>query len=236
MLLDDLEETRNTNKSIPVITVDGPSGSGKGTISSQLAKELGWHFLDSGALYRACAFIAKATSTPLEEDPLSSLIKTVELHFLIEPRHNTLRILWGQHDITAIIRSEEYGYLASQIAIYPKVRQALLASQHAFRKAPGLIADGRDMGTVVFPDARLKIFLSATIEERAKRRYLQLKAKRKHVSLESVQIELEQRDYQDKQRSIAPLKAAKDAFIIDTTHLSIQEVLQRIKAKLQMLN
>jgi CMP/dCMP kinase len=229
LLSDDHQQT------IPVITVDGPSGSGKGTISSQLAKELGWHFLDSGALYRAFAFIAKTTLPSLAEDQLLSLSKALKLSFLTCPTDNSLRIIWKQQDITDIIRTEEYGRLASQLAIYPRIRQSLLAYQRAFCKAPGLVADGRDMGTVVFPNALLKIFLVATLEERTQRRYLQLKAKGKHVSLETVRIELEQRDNQDKQRSVAPLKAAEDAFIIDTTHLSIQEVLQCIKDKLQGL-
>ncbi|MES2997812.1 MAG: (d)CMP kinase [Pseudomonadota bacterium] len=216
----------------PVITVDGPSGSGKGTVSSQLAKELGWHFLDSGAIYRAFAFIARSTSTPLEENQLLPLVDQLTLSFLMHPRDNALRILWKQHDITDVIRTEEYGRFASQLAVYPKIRKALLGYQRAFRKPPGLVADGRDMGTLVFPDALLKVFLIATPEERAKRRYLQLKARGKHVSLSSVRRTLEQRDNQDKQRATAPLKAAKDAFIIDTTHLSVQDVLQQIKDKL----
>ena len=217
----------------PVITIDGPGGSGKGTISSRLAKELGWHFLDSGAIYRAFAFIAQTTLGSLvAEEPLLPLIAGLSLTFDLSA-DNKLKILWQQRDITAIIRTEEYGHLASQIGAYPRLRKGLLAYQRAFRKAPGLVADGRDMGTVVFPDALLKVFLFATPEERAKRRYLQLKARGKHVSLESVQTELEQRDSQDKQRSAAPLKAATDALIIDTTHLSVQDVLQRIKSQLQ---
>lgn len=219
----------------PVITIDGPSGSGKGTISSRLAKALGWHFLDSGVIYRAFAFIAQSTNTPLVEGQLLSLVDKLKLDFVIDPVHNKLKVLYQQQDITDTIRTEEYGRLASHIATYPKLREALLEFQRAFRKAPGLVADGRDMGTVVFPDAYLKIFLIATPEERAKRRYLQLKARKKHVSLESVRTELEQRDIQDKQRSAAPLKVAENAFIIDTTHLSIQEVLQCIKERLQGL-
>jgi CMP/dCMP kinase len=126
----------------------------------------------------------------------------------------------------------QYGHLASQLGTYPQFRKALLSYLRSFKQAPGLVADGRDMGTVVFPDAFLKIFLSAALKERAKRRYLQLKARGKHVSLESVQTELEQRDKQDMQRSAAPLKAAENAYIIDTTHLSVSDVLQRIKQKL----
>jgi CMP/dCMP kinase len=221
------------NSIAPVITVDGPSGSGKGTVSAQLAKELGWHFLDSGAIYRALAFIVKKTVNTLEEDRLLPLVdELINLSFIYSP-DNKLAIHWKQCDITERIRTENYGRLASQLGALPRLRQALLAYQRAFRKAPGLVADGRDMGTVVFPDALLKIFLWATLQERAKRRYLQLKARGKRVSLGSVQAALEQRDNQDKQRSSAPLKAAETAFIIDTSHLSVQEVLQCIKRKLQ---
>lgn len=217
----------------PVITIDGPGGSGKGTVSSQLAEKLGWHFLDSGAIYRAFAFIAVETATPLEEASLLPLVNQLTLRFISDPSDNKLKILWEQRDISEDIRTEACGRLASRLGAYPKVRVALLDYQRAFRTAPGLVADGRDMGTVVFPDAQLKIFLFASPEERAKRRYLQLKARGKRVSLGAVQTELEQRDNQDKQRSTAPLKAAKDAFMIDTTHLSVQDVLQRILDKLQ---
>ncbi|BBB15265.1 cytidylate kinase [Candidatus Rickettsiella viridis] len=220
--------------SAPVITIDGPGGSGKGTVSSQLAEKLGWHFLDSGAIYRAFAFIAVATATPLEEVSLLPLVNQLTLRFISNPTDNKLKILWEERDITEDIRTEESGRLASRLGAYPKVREALLDYQRAFRKAPGLVADGRDMGTVVFPDAVLKIFLFASPEERAKRRYLQLKARGKRVSLDAVRTELDQRDNQDKQRSTAPLKAAKDAFMIDTTHLSVQDVLQRILDKLQV--
>jgi len=219
---------------VPVITIDGPGGSGKGTVSSQLAKKLGWHFLDSGAIYRAFAFIAVETATPLEEASLLPLVNQLTLRFISNPADNKLKILWEERDITEGIRTEESGRLASRLGAYPKVREALLDYQRAFRKAPGLVADGRDMGTVVFPDAALKIFLFASPEERAKRRYLQLKARGKRVSLDAVRTELDQRDNQDKQRSTAPLKAAKDAFMIDTTHLSVQDVLQRILDKLQV--
>lgn len=217
---------------IPVITIDGPSGSGKGTISHLLAQELGWHFLDSGAIYRAAAWIAIATETPIEEDSLLPLATNLALNFSIQSSEQLLRIFWQQQDITDDIRTEEIGQLASKLGGYPKVRQALLAYQRAFRRAPGLVADGRDMGSVVFPDAQLKIFLEASLEERAKRRYLQLKARGKHVSLNAVRAELEQRDRQDRQRPVAPLIAPKEAITIDTTHLSIQEVLQLIKSKL----
>ncbi len=228
-----LLNTDESSSLVPVITIDGPSGSGKGTISSLLAQELAWHFLDSGAIYRALAWFALLTKTPLEEESLLPLIQQLALSFSLHPSDKRLQIFCEQRDISEIIRSEEYGRLASQLGAYPKVRQDLLAYQRAFRKAPGLVADGRDMGSVVFPDASLKIFLEASLEERAKRRYLQLKAKGKHVSLNAVRAELERRDSKDRQRPIAPLIAPVGATIIDTTHLSIQDVLQRIKAKLQ---
>jgi CMP/dCMP kinase len=217
---------------IPVITIDGPSGSGKGTIAHLLAQDLAWHFLDSGAIYRAAAWIAMSTQTAIEEDKLLPLVADLDLNFSVRASDQLLRIFWQQRDITDSIRAQEIGQLASQLGTYPKVRQALLAYQQAFRRAPGLVADGRDMGSVVFPDAELKIFLEASLEERAKRRYLQLKAKEKHVNLNAVRAELEQRDRQDRQRPIAPLVAPSGAITIDTTHLSIQEVLQLIKSKL----
>lgn len=228
MLLLDTEK----KSSIPVITIDGPSGSGKGTISLLLAEELAWHFLDSGAIYRAAAWIALSTQTPFEEDKLFPLMTDLDLHFSLAVSDQTLRIFWQQHDITDQIRTPEIGQLASQLGAYPKVRQTLLAYQRTFRRAPGLVADGRDMGSVVFPDAELKIFLEADLEERAKRRYFQLKAKGKHVSLNAVRAGLEQRDRQDRERPVAPLIAPLGAITIDTTSLSIQEVLQLIRNKL----
>lgn len=224
----------NSEKSavIPVITIDGPSGSGKGTISYLLAQDLAWHFLDSGAIYRIAAWVAAQTQTPFLEKQLLPIMVDLERNISVQTLAKQLRIFWQQQDITESIRTEKIGQLASKLGTYPKVRQSLLAYQRSFRRAPGLVADGRDMGSVVFPDARLKIFLDASLEERAKRRYLQLKAKGKHVSLSAVRAELEQRDHQDRQRPVAPLIVPTGAIIIDTTHLSIQEVLQLIKSKL----
>lgn len=224
----------NSEKSslIPVITIDGPSGSGKGTISYLLAQDLAWHFLDSGAIYRIAAWAAVDTQTPFKEEQLLPIISNLELNISVQVIAKRFRIFWQQQDITESIRTEEIGQLASKLGTYPKVRQSLLAYQRSFRRVPGLVADGRDMGSVVFPDAKLKIFLDASLEERAKRRYLQLKTKRKHVSLSAVRAELEQRDRQDRQRPVAPLVVPTGAVTIDTTHLSIQEVLQCIKRKL----
>lgn len=216
----------------PVISIDGPSGSGKGTISCLLAQDLEWHFLDSGAIYRIAAWVAAEAKIPFEEASLLPIMADLEQHINVQSIAKQFRIFWQQQDITESIRTEKIGQLASKLGTYPKVRQSLLAYQRSFRRAPGLVADGRDMGSVVFPDAKLKIFLDASLEERAKRRYLQLKAKGKHVSLSAVRAELEQRDRQDRQRLVAPLIVPTGAIIIDTTHLSIQEVLQLIKSKL----
>ncbi|TLY47463.1 MAG: (d)CMP kinase [Gammaproteobacteria bacterium] len=220
------------SSSIPVITIDGPSGSGKGTISYLLAQDLAWHFLDSGAIYRIAAWVATETQTPFEEDRLLPIMSDLEQNISVQTIAKRFRIFWQQQDITESIRTEEIGQWASKLGTYPKVRQSLLVYQRSFRRPPGLVADGRDMGSVVFPDAKLKIFLDASLEERAKRRYLQLKAKGKHVSLSAVRAELEQRDCQDRQRPVAPLVVPTGAIIIDSTHLSIQQVLQLIKSKL----
>ncbi|OIZ99931.1 cytidylate kinase [Rickettsiella grylli] len=219
------------NSAVSVITIDGLSGSGKGTLGQLLARDLSWHFLDSGAIYRAAAWIALSTQTPFEEDKLLPLMGDLSLHFSAQP-DQTQQVFWDKQEITASIRTTEIGQLASQLGMYPQVRKALLAYQRAFRRAPGLVADGRDMGSVVFPDALLKIFLTASLEERAKRRYLQLKPMRKHVSLNAVRAELKLRDRRDKERRVAPLIVPLDAITIDTTSLGVQEALQIIKSKL----
>lgn len=217
---------------VPVITIDGLSGSGKGTLGQLLARELSWHFLDSGAIYRAAAWRALSTQTPFEEAKLLPLMDDLSLHFSTRVSDQTQRFFWQKQDITTSIRTPEIGQLASQLGTYPKIRKALLAYQRAFRRAPGLVADGRDMGSVVFPDAVLKLFLKASLEARAKRRYSQLKLTRKHVSLDAVRTELEQRDRRDRERLLAPLVAPSGAITVDTTNLSIQDVLQLIKSKL----
>lgn len=225
-------EKKTSFFSIPVISIDGPSSSGKGTISCLLAQDLAWHFLDSGAIYRIAAWVAAAAKIPFEEESLLPIMADLERNISVRSIAKRFRIFWQQQDITESIRTEAIGQLASKLGTYPKIRQSLLAYQRSFRRAPGLVADGRDMGSVVFPDAKLKIFLDASLEERAKRRYLQLKAKGKHVSLSAVRAELGQRDHQDRQRLVAPLIVPTGAIVIDTTHLSIQEVLQLIKSKL----
>ena len=216
-------------KPVPVITIDGPSGSGKGTVAALLAGKLGWNFLDSGALYRLLAFAARNHGVDrTNEEALKVLAEHLDVQFgAARDGHGMVIILEGE-DVTEAIRNETVGAGASQVAALPVVRTALLQRQKAFREAPGLVADGRDMGTVVFPDAPLKIFLTASAEERARRRYLQLKARGDDVNLASLLEEIRERDERDTQRAVAPLKPAEDAIQLDSTTLSIEEVLQRI--------
>ncbi|EHY77502.1 MULTISPECIES: (d)CMP kinase [Stutzerimonas stutzeri subgroup] len=214
---------------VPVITIDGPSGSGKGTVAALLAGELGWNFLDSGALYRLLAFAARNHGVDLtNEEALKVLAEHLDVQFgAARDGHGMIIILEGE-EVTESIRNEQVGAGASQVAALPVVRTALLQRQKAFREAPGLVADGRDMGTVVFPDAPLKIFLTASAEERARRRFLQLKARGDDVNLASLLEEIRERDERDTQRAVAPLKPADDAVQLDSTTLSIEEVLQKI--------
>ncbi|MBB4821352.1 cytidylate kinase [Pseudomonas alcaligenes] len=214
----------------PVIAIDGPGGSGKGTVAGLLAKRLGWNLLDSGALYRLLAFAARNHGVDLtNEESLKVLAAHLDVQFLSNAG-GVQRIILEGEDVSDVIRTETVGAGASQVAALPAVRDALLQRQRAFQEAPGLVADGRDMGTVVFPDAPLKVFLTATAEERARRRYLQLKGKGMEVEMASLLNEIIERDERDTQRSVAPLKPAADALILDSTHLSIDEVLERILA------
>ncbi len=222
------------NETIPVITIDGPSGTGKGTISQCLAQSLGWHLLDSGALYRVLALAVKQHAIDLDNDEaIAVLAAHCDVQFKSAHNATTLRIIFEGADVTEAIRSEECGNTASIIAAISGVRQALLARQRAFRELPGLVTDGRDMGTVVFSDAQLKIYLEASKEERVKRRYKQLKEKGINVNLTKLHEELDERDRRDTEREVAPLKPAKDAFIIDTTGLSIEQVLESILEKVK---
>ena len=220
------------NETTPsVICLDGPSGVGKGTICLAVAKKLGWHILDSGSLYRITAlqvtrnFPEQEIST-LDETQLAEIAKNLSVKY--EEINNELAIFLDGEDITRLIRNEEIGSKASQIAAISPVREALLARQRAFLLTPGLIADGRDMGTVVFPQAVLKIYLTASAEERAQRRYKQLKDKGIDANLSSLVEELRIRDDRDMNRKAAPLKPASDAIIIDTTLLDIEQVTSEV--------
>jgi CMP/dCMP kinase len=205
-----------------VITIDGPSGSGKGTIARLIAKSLGWHYLESGALYRVLAFASiKLDIQEHEVDRLVSLARDLPVKF--ETNQDNTAIYWSQYDITNEIHTEYYGNLASKIAAIPALRAALLSRQRIFATPPGLVTDGRDMGTVVFPEAPLKFFLLADREERAKRRYAQLKGKGINVSLEGVLQELAERDFRDEHRETSPLRPAEGAILIDTTSLTIDQ-------------
>ena len=217
------------------ITIEGPRGSGKGTVAGLLARRLGWNLLDSGALYRLLAFAAGNHGVDLtNEELLKALAAHLDVQFLAGEEGQLQRIILEGDDVSNDIRNEQVGAGASQVAALPAVREALLQRQRAFREAPGLIADGRDMGTVVFPDAPLKIFLTASAEERARRRYLQLKAKGDDVSLSSLLDEIRARDERDTQRSVAPLKPAADAIQLDSTELSIEQVLERILSEVAL--
>jgi CMP/dCMP kinase len=221
-------------KQFPVITIDGPSGSGKGTVSQLIAQRLGWHFLDSGALYRLTALAAQQHGLDLaNEASLAILAGHLDVQFITNAQGAAARILLEGVDVTDTIRTEQCGEAASKISVFPNVRAALLERQRAFRLAPGLVADGRDMGSIVFPDAFLKVFLTASAKERAQRRYKQLKAKGLNVNLATVLEELLVRDQRDKDRSVAPLKPTQDAIVLDTTGLSVKQVVDEILAHYQ---
>lgn len=216
---------------IPVVTVDGPGGSGKGTITQMLAKKLGWHLLDSGALYRLTALAATRQGVALDDpSQLIGVAASLNVAFEPTPPGEPVKVLLAGDDVTAEIRTEVCGDNASKVAMIQPVRDALLQRQRDFRVAPGLVADGRDMGTVVFPDAPVKIFLTASAEERAQRRYSQLKDAGVNVNIVALLEEIRVRDERDMNRSAAPLKPADDAQVIDSTGLSIEEVLDRCMA------
>jgi cytidylate kinase len=226
------ESMTDSGQDIPVITIDGPGGSGKGTIAMRLAENLGWHFLDSGALYRLVSVAALDRGIgPGEEAALGRVAESLDVNFGVSG--DGMVILLDGNYITGRLRSENVSIFASKIAVLPIVRTALVQRHLAFRKPPGLVADGRDMGTVIFPDAALKIFLTADAEARAKRRYKQLKEKGESVNLSRLFRDIKKRDERDSSRAIAPLKPAEDAHVIDSTELSINEVLQKIQLILE---
>jgi cytidylate kinase len=211
-----------------VVTIDGPSGSGKGTISRLVAQHLGWNLLDSGALYRLVALAGSRHALAADDVEGHALLAgTMDAAFGVGPLGEERVILDGA-DVTGHIRLESAGQGASRVAAWPAVRQALLARQRAFASPPGLIADGRDMGTVVFPDAALKIYLTASAEERAVRRHKQLKDKGCDVSLAALSREITERDHRDTTRAVAPLKPAADAVQIDSTGITVEAVVARV--------
>lgn len=215
---------------IPVITVDGPSGTGKGTVCSFLADWLGWHFLDSGALYRLLALAAQKRGLPTTDiTGLAQLAENLDIEFEVQGAGRLVKVVLDGEDATDAIRTEECGHAASVVAAIPEVRRALLSRQHGFHQAPGLVADGRDMGTVVFPTANLKIFLTASAEERAKRRHKQLKEKGISANLRHLSADISARDERDSQRAVSPLKPAEDAVVIDTSEMDIDTVVGSIR-------
>ena len=209
----------------PVICIDGPSGAGKGTLSQRLATDLGWHLLDSGALYRVVGFAGRLAAVSLEDsDAVAGIARSLDVDF--RPTDGGVSVWLSGEDVTAHLRTEEGGRDASTVAALPAVREALLLRQQELARPPGLIADGRDMGTVVFPRALLKIFLTASAEARAERRFHQLQGMGESVSLARLLTDIQERDARDQSRTVSPLVPAEDAIIIDSTALSADEVLQ----------
>ncbi|MCY7313586.1 MAG: (d)CMP kinase [Pseudoxanthomonas sp.] len=214
----------------PVMTIDGPSGAGKGTVSRIVAKRLGWHYLDSGALYRAVGVAASWANLDIS-DPAALVRCTFDTAVsFVENPSGARRVLVNGADTPTELRLETTGAVASAIAAFPEVRSALKERQRAFRQPPGLVADGRDMGTVIFTDAAYKVFLTASAEERAERRYNQLKDKGVSVTLDGLLREILARDARDAQRTVAPLRPAEDAVLIDTTGQNIEQVVERVLA------
>lgn len=215
----------------PVIAIDGPTASGKGTIAQQVAARLGYNYLDSGALYRLLALAALRTGTAAEDEGgLAALAAHLNLRF----DHGQVSL--NGNDVTAEIRAEAVGNMASRIAVLPGVRAALMALQRSFQRPPGLVADGRDMGTVVFPQAMLKVFLTASAESRADRRYKQLIEKGFSASITALLSDLRERDARDSNRAVAPLKPAEDSYVLDSTGLSIEETIDKVLERYELIN
>ena len=214
---------------IPVLTIDGPSGSGKGTIAQMIARQFGWHYLDSGAIYRVLAQAALKHNIELDDEiALTELAQTLDVSFAVAA--GELKVMLEGEDVSLLIRSETAGNAASRVAALPPVRAALLQRQRDFRTMPGLVTDGRDMGTVVFPDAPFKVFLTASAEERAQRRYKQLKQKGIESNLSDLIAEISERDRRDSERKVAPLRPAEGALILDSTELGIDAVYEQVSA------
>ncbi|WP_283710675.1 (d)CMP kinase [Pseudoalteromonas prydzensis] len=214
---------------MPVITVDGPSGSGKGTVCRLLAEKLGWDVLDSGAIYRVLALAALHHQIALDnEEALVPLAANLDVQFLVDSQANAGKVILEGEDVSTTIRNEEVGAAASKVAALPRVREALLRRQRAFRSENGLIADGRDMGTVVFPDAPLKIYLTASADERARRRFVELNERGLDVTLSGLLEDIQARDERDMNRAVAPLVPADDAIELDTSELNAQQVFDKV--------
>lgn len=219
---------------VSVVTIDGPSGSGKGSLCQMLARELGWHLLDSGALYRIVGLAAEKRSVSFsDEAALAKLAANLNVEFRAGESGEPSSVLLDGEDISAAVRSETTGTLASKVAVYNDVRDALKDLQRNFAQAPGLVADGRDMGTVIFPDAQLKIYLTASAEERANRRYKQLINKGESVNIGALLEDIKERDDRDMNRAVAPLKPAIDAIMLDSTGMSIDDVFRQVFDRLK---
>jgi cytidylate kinase len=211
---------------VPVLTIDGPSGAGKGTVSRTVAKRLGWHYLDSGSIYRSLAIAVLKHNIDLADEP--EIVKVAQSMVLEFECNDELVVRLNGEDITSQLGLESTGNAASIVAALPEVRRALLQKQKDFRKMPGLVADGRDMGTVVFPDAEIKVFLTASAAERAQRRYKQLIEKGIDANLTLLTSEIEERDRRDMERKTAPLAMASDALYIDSSDMTIDEVIEEV--------
>ena len=216
---------------IPVLTLDGPSGVGKGTVASIIAQKLDWHLLDSGAIYRAFAIVARDNDIKIDDiDGLLKLANNFDISFKLNSNHEPLNVYLNNVEVSSELRTEKTAALASQFAKIESLRKVLLVKQRQFKKLPGLVADGRDMGTVVFSDAPFKVFLTAEVEERAKRRLKQLQETGIAGNISHTLVEVQKRDERDANRQHSPLRPAEDALVIDTTNLTINEVITRVMA------
>jgi len=221
----------NITYMIPILTLDGPSGVGKGTVASIIAQKLDWHLLDSGAIYRAFAIVARDNDIKIDDiDDLLKLANNFDISFKLNSNHEPLNVYLNNVEVSSELRTEKTAALASQFAKIESLRKVLLVKQRQFKKLPGLVADGRDMGTVVFPDAPFKVFLTAEVEERAKRRLKQLQERGIDGNISHTLAEVQKRDERDANRQHSPLRPAKDALVIDTTNLAINEVITKVMA------
>lgn len=218
----------------PVITIDGPSGTGKGTVCQLLAHKLAWNYLDSGAIYRVLAFAVQTQGySSTDADKICEIARNLKFNFTYNEESQSYKIIYNNHDVSLEVRTETCASLASKVSAIPEVRKLLVAVQRNFCQEPGLITDGRDMGTIIFPQAELKFFLDATPEIRAKRRFKQLQQQGINVNLAQILAEVTERDQRDRNRQVAPLVPASDAILIDTSDLSVNEVLEQVLAVIE---